>query len=263
MPYSNVASFLALFAPSHRAHTTDIVGSGGVPGDYNPNFGGTSAACPYAAGAVAALQSAAQVALGRFLSPAEVRHTLTTTGDLVTDTKTPVTKPRVNLGRAIETLGRSGSFTIFNDGNALLNVTSIALDSAAPWLSWAPPAPFSIAPGNAQIVALSVNASLVPAGETTRRLLVTSDDSDESPYPGGVFIIVTNGVARPTLHGARVANRFVLSWSTNATGFALQSANALLSTGWNDVSGNPVVVGDHYYVTNTITGEKRFYRLEK
>ena len=75
-------------------------------------FGGTSAACPYAAGAVAALQAAAQATQGRFLTPAEVRTILAATGDLVRDQKnTSITKPRINLGRAIESLGQNRSFT--------------------------------------------------------------------------------------------------------------------------------------------------------
>jgi len=104
--YSNAAHFLGLLAPSHRTHTTDIVGAGGFAGgDYNLNFGGTSAAAPYAAGAVAALQSAARAILGHYLTPAEVRATLTSTGDLITDSKaTQIIKPRVNVGRAIDSL---------------------------------------------------------------------------------------------------------------------------------------------------------------
>ena len=99
--YSNVASTLGLFAPSNDAYTTDVVGAPGVPGDYEPEFGGTSASSPYAAGAVACLQSAAYAHDGQYLSPAQVRDVLTRTGDLVTDTKTPITKPRINLGRAV------------------------------------------------------------------------------------------------------------------------------------------------------------------
>lgn len=104
--YSNTADFLGVLAPSHRTHTTDIVGTGGFSmGDYYLNFGGTSAAAPYAAGAVAALQSAARALLGHYLTPAEVRTLLTGTGDLITDAKaTQIVKPRINLGRAIEAL---------------------------------------------------------------------------------------------------------------------------------------------------------------
>jgi subtilisin family serine protease len=104
--YSNTAEFLGVLAPAHRAHTTDILGAAGYSGDdYNVLFGGTSAATPYVAGAVAALQSAAR-ALGQDpLTPAEVRALLTSTGDPLIDAKaTQIVKPRVNLGRAIEAL---------------------------------------------------------------------------------------------------------------------------------------------------------------
>ncbi|KHK03307.1 S8 family peptidase [Desulfovibrio sp. TomC] len=99
--YSNSTSFLTLFAPSNQAYTLQCAYQGGT---FNTSFGGTSAACPYAAGAAAALQSAAKAITGNYLTPAQVRSTLTTTGTLVTDGKTPVTKPRVNLKAAIGTL---------------------------------------------------------------------------------------------------------------------------------------------------------------
>lgn len=103
--YSNTASFLDVLAPSHDAYTTDIAGSCGYStGDYYPYFGGTSAACPYAAGVVACLQSAAKVCTGSYLSPSQVRSILTSTGDPVTDDKVAITKPRVNLGQAIDSL---------------------------------------------------------------------------------------------------------------------------------------------------------------
>ncbi|MCK4782784.1 MAG: S8 family serine peptidase, partial [Desulfobacteraceae bacterium] len=103
--YSNTASFLDVLAPADDAYTTDIAGSGGYsPGDYRNDFGGTSAACPYAAGAVACLQSAAKAIKGRYLSPSEIRDILTSTGDNITDGKVPITKPRINLGKAIDSL---------------------------------------------------------------------------------------------------------------------------------------------------------------
>jgi subtilisin family serine protease len=105
--YSNSASFLTLFAPSHDAYTTDIVGSGGYDaGDYDTTFGGTSAACPYVAGAAAVLQSAAKVIIGSYLTPAEVREYLVANGDTIADSKpSGISKPRVNLGRAVNALG--------------------------------------------------------------------------------------------------------------------------------------------------------------
>ena len=103
--YSNTASFLTVLAPSNQCYTTDIIGSGGYSsGDYYSAFGGTSAACPYAAGTVACLQSAAKTIRGSYLSPSEVRTILTSTGDNITDGKVAIIKPRINLQRAIDSI---------------------------------------------------------------------------------------------------------------------------------------------------------------
>jgi Leucine-rich repeat (LRR) protein/subtilisin family serine protease len=104
--YSNTASFLNILAPSEQAYTTDIVGSAGYStDDYDTSFGGTSAACPYAAGAVACLQQAAMHLAGRYLTPNQVRYKLVNTGDNITDGKVAITKPRINLARAMESFG--------------------------------------------------------------------------------------------------------------------------------------------------------------
>ena len=106
--YSNTADFLDILAPSHNAYTTDIVGpSGYSSGDYYAQFGGTSAACPYAAGAAAVLQSAAKQLTGHYLTPDQVKTILAMSGDPITDTKAAITKPRVNLGAAIVLMGES------------------------------------------------------------------------------------------------------------------------------------------------------------
>ncbi|MGA1823813.1 MAG: S8 family peptidase [bacterium] len=103
--YSNTASFLTLFAPSNQTYTTDIVGSGGYSsGNYYSSFGGTSAACPYAAGAAACLQSAAKVITGSYLTPDGVKSQMVDTGNPITDKKVDITIPRVNLGAAIDGL---------------------------------------------------------------------------------------------------------------------------------------------------------------
>jgi subtilisin family serine protease len=100
--YANVASFLDVFAPGNQCYTLDIVGNGGYSAtDYASGFGGTSAACPYAAGVVACLQAANKALTGTNLTPAEVRVVLSNTGDIVTDTKVAISKPRVNLANAI------------------------------------------------------------------------------------------------------------------------------------------------------------------
>jgi subtilisin family serine protease len=111
--YANMSQLVGVLAPANQCYTTDIIGTPGYDfSDYLPDFGGTSAACPYSAGAAAALQSAARTRLGRFLTPAEVRSKLTGTGDNILDIKANITKPRVNLGRAIDSLVSTQLFTI-------------------------------------------------------------------------------------------------------------------------------------------------------
>ena len=100
--YSNAADILDVLAPADPVYTTDIVGAGGyTPGDYFGFFNGTSSACPFVAGCVASIQSAARERVGRFLTPAEIRQLLIVTGDPVTDPRMPLIKPRVNLGAAV------------------------------------------------------------------------------------------------------------------------------------------------------------------
>jgi len=108
--YSNTASFLDLLAPANWATTTKL---GGGYWDTPNGFGGTSAATPYVAGAAAVLQSAAKSKTGSYLTPAQVKSKLVGTGDLITDSKAVITKPRVNLGAAINSL--SGGSTLYVD----------------------------------------------------------------------------------------------------------------------------------------------------
>lgn len=103
--YSNSAPILDLLAPSHMAYTP------GKSGDqYATRFGGTSAACPYAAGAGALIQSYCKSKTGKFLSVNQLRNLMAHNGDPISDRKSGVTKPRVNIARSISAIdiGRSG-----------------------------------------------------------------------------------------------------------------------------------------------------------
>jgi subtilisin family serine protease len=136
--YSNTASFLTLLTPSNKCYTTDIVGSGGynTSGDYYNSFGGTSAACPYAAGAVACLQSAAKAVTGSFLSPSTVKTLLTSTGTNITDGKVAITKPRINLKLAIDNIGPrppvSYDFNVTAPSNTPITIALQATDDGLP-----------------------------------------------------------------------------------------------------------------------------------
>ncbi|OHB50886.1 MAG: hypothetical protein A2Y10_15890 [Planctomycetes bacterium GWF2_41_51] len=105
--YSNTSAILDIFAPADPVYTTDIMGDVGYDGDYYPYFNGTSSACPFAAGVVAALQSAAIANTGSALSPQDIESILKDTGTPVTDSKVSITKPMVNLAAAIALLSES------------------------------------------------------------------------------------------------------------------------------------------------------------
>lgn len=87
---------------------------------------------------------------------------------------------------------------------------------------------------------------------------------------GASWADVTGGstaVVIPTLSILKQdASTVLLSWSTNSTGFVLQSANQLLnaSTPWADLGGSATVSGSNYIQTDTIThGGMSFYRLRQ
>jgi hypothetical protein len=95
--YSNSAAIVDLLAPSNNARAPALGGG-------YTNFGGTSAASPYAAGAAAVLIHAARDS-GMILSPAQVLEYFQTTGVARFDPKSGITKPRVDLGDAVAALG--------------------------------------------------------------------------------------------------------------------------------------------------------------
>ncbi|MHC4159724.1 MAG: S8 family peptidase, partial [Planctomycetota bacterium] len=218
--YSNTATFLDILAPANEAYTTDITGSGGYStSDYYDSFGGTSAACPYAVGVVACLQSAAKARTGSYLSPSEVRNILATTGDDITDEKVAITKVRVNLGQAIDSLGppddlsialteafnssgdQGGPFTPACKGYTLTNIGPNSLDWTAtktqPWLN-VTPGSGTLAGGASTIVdvCINANATSLPTGNyndtvtftnTTSGIVQTREVTLEVRVPGIIF----------------------------------------------------------------------------
>ena len=57
--------------------------------------------------------------------------------------------------------------------------------------------------------------------------------------------------------------KLILTWSTNFTGFTLQSTANLASPAWTTNSATPIVVNGQYTVTNPISGTQQFFRLSK
>jgi uncharacterized repeat protein (TIGR03803 family) len=66
---------------------------------------------------------------------------------------------------------------------------------------------------------------------------------------------------QPELAITSAGDNVILTWPTNATGFALQSTTSLLSPVWSTNSSSPVVVNGQNTVTNPVSGTQQFFRL--
>ena len=66
--------------------------------------------------------------------------------------------------------------------------------------------------------------------------------------------------APPSMGITTVANQIVISWPTNATGYALQSI-ASLSGSWSNVTSGITIVGTNHVFTNIVNGNAAFFRL--
>jgi hypothetical protein len=68
----------------------------------------------------------------------------------------------------------------------------------------------------------------------------------------------------PTLDARAMGHELILSWSTNAVGFTLQSTPDLTPpVTWTDSPTAPAVIGGQFNVTNAFSADARFYRLKK
>jgi hypothetical protein len=186
-PFSNIYPQIHLLAPG-----VDINSS--VPGDGVGSKGGTSMATPHVAGAWAIMKQRSLSA-----SVDAILGSLQTTATLVDDLRVggiETGMSRINVDLAVGE--PRTTFGIFNDGPGVLTISSITPETPAPWVSWAPLAPFDVQPGQLQVVSIDIDFSSAPDGSSHTRLLIHSNDSDESPYPDGVFVDVTT---RPeTIH---------------------------------------------------------------
>ena len=226
--YSNTVGFLDIFAPANRNYTADIAGPAGYStGDYYDSFGGTSAACPYAAGLVASLQSASMELTGSYMSPNDVVTVLAATGDPVTDPKAQITKPRVNLRSTVENGLAAGNafFAVHNDGTVSLGVDSVDTVGGSQWLSISPTGPFTVPADDSLRVSLGVDcASCQGSADLNERLLVSSSDPD-SPYSDGVYINVScsccssaGDVDHDCIVGIRDFGRLAANWLSSDCG---------------------------------------------
>ncbi len=145
--------------------------------------------------------------------------------------------------------GANQTFTINNTGTTDLTVLTMSKRDGDPWFSFSPAAPFTVIPGASQIVTVTIDWDLVPLGFNDDQIIVTSDDTDLSPYPNAVFITADKLVSLPpmTLQIIPDATTFPvgtpLGYTVSATNntLSLQCASYWTNLKLPDSSKYPVV----------------------
>ena len=129
--FSNSADFLSLLAPGVAIHSS-------VPGGEFQSKNGTSMAAPHVAGVWAVLKSKAPEA-----GVDAILATLTTTGVPVTDYRNGITKPRIQVDRALAMLEEDSSvdpdpipLTLLSPAGTITETTPPYRWSAAPEATW-------------------------------------------------------------------------------------------------------------------------------
>lgn len=178
--FSNMYQDLHFLAPG--VSITSAVPSGAVG-----TWDGTSMSTPHVAGAWAVLKQQTPDAdvsaiLTRLQSSGTPLDDLRLSGNVFGI-------PRIDLGAAIA--DPSQRFKIFNHGGDPLVISDILMETPSPWISWAPQAPFTIEGGKWREVRVEIDYDSAPAGFSQRILTIDSNDLDESPYPGAVYVNVT------------------------------------------------------------------------
>lgn len=100
---------------------------------------------------------------------------------------------------------------------------------------------------------------VILANNIGQNLEATYLGSVNSPNATNVFLLFPL-----QLNFTASGSNLVVSWLTNLSGFTIQTKTNLATPGgWVDVVTSPVVLGDRYYFTNNLSGNQRFFRLNK
>src|SRR6266567_548143 len=159
-------------------------------------------------------------------------------------TVTDVLSPLVSLVSATNTQGTSFTF----DGVATLTctLTNLAKNATA-------------------TVTIIVNPTAT--GSATNLVNAAPFEFDPNPAnnAGSVVTAINALGGIPSLNIFLAGANAILSWTTNALGFKLQSRPSLSADStWADITNPPPVpVGNQFTVTNALTATNRFYRLLK
>jgi hypothetical protein len=81
---------------------------------------------------------------------------------------------------------------------------------------------------------------------------------------GGTGKLIGPIISKPTLNVVRAGSSVVLTWPTNFTGWFLESNfNIQNSNNWTIISLAPSTKDANFFITNTTSAERRYFRLRK
>jgi hypothetical protein len=112
----------------------------------------------------------------------------------------------------------------------------------------------------------SFNISSLPGGPYSINIIPNINEYAEKTWTNSgtanYTLAILTAPASPALQISPTDNQLLVSWSTNATGFILQSSSNLgPPAAWLPVSPLPVVAADQFVVTNTMVNGSQFFRL--
>ena len=85
-------------------------------------------------------------------------------------------------------------------------------------------------------------------------------------YPPQLMVLFSLGPSipvRPALGIQRVNSTVIFAWSTNYTGFVLESANSPFFQTWKTLTNQPITINDQFQVSIEAAAAQQFFRLHQ
>lgn len=197
---------------------------------------GTSMATPFVAGVVGLMLSQNPT-----LTHLEVKQQLLNSGRGI---NWGVVRPTKRLNAHWALLYGENAFMVLNQGAGLLNVTNIVPEHGSSWLQ-TDITTFTVAGHSSQLVIVSLDLTGVDAGTYIDKLLIYSDDPDESPYPHGVYVTLEIPNNAPYIIGLTAEPNPVLEDQTSTfTVVAQDDDGHSLIYDWDASSGSIIGSGN-------------------
>ena len=256
----NIASFSNIYPQLHLLAPGVSITSAYPPSGTGV-LQGTSMAAPHVAGAWAVLKQ-----LNPSATVDQALSSLQNTATLVDDNRPggiETAIPRINLDLALG--ANRTNFAIRNIGRGPLTVNTIALETAAAWITWAQPTlPLVIPAGGYEIIPLTIDYGLAPQPSSQRNIVISHDDSSQGNKIVGVTVDPYGGPSAPTNVAAtqNLTDKVAVTWDavSGASYYELHRCNGPLTSDCTEVT--PAEPSANFYNDNPPAGTNFYYRVK-